>query len=71
MTCYGTNVYKRLRKQYNNYWISPLSLGSDLNYSISLNMKVGPLSVSMTSNIKDLGSMEAKQKNEKKKMMKK
>ena len=55
MTCYGTNVYKRLRKQYNNYWISPLSLGCDLNYSISLNMKVGPLSVSMASNIKDLG----------------
>ena len=31
MTCHGINLYKSFRKQYTDYWISPLSLGTDLN----------------------------------------
>ena len=31
MTCYGINLYKGFCKQYSDYWISTLSLSTNLN----------------------------------------
>ena len=32
MTCYGVNLHKSFSKQYSDYWMSPLSLDTDVRY---------------------------------------
>ena len=39
MTCYGINLYILLRKQYSDFWISPLSLGTELPPSLNIKLK--------------------------------
>ena len=36
---YGMNLYKRLRKQCSHYWISPLSLNTDLTGIFNVKLK--------------------------------